>query len=125
MIFDYIYANIYNWYNRMAQNGRNVDPQHLTSLSFGICVCGWALLSIDIYNKVAGKNIDISKLFYGFLSLLASGIVSLIYSKNDRYQKVYDKFITSNKIKNRAKAILISFIFIFFPLILYIVMIWI
>ena len=105
MIFDYVYANIYNWYYRMVHNGRNVDPQDLTAMLFGICACGWFLLILDVYRKLgAGNNIHVSNLFYGLLGLLISGIVSLIYSKNDRYQRVYDQYITSNKIKNKYQT---------------------
>ncbi len=122
MLIDYIYANLYDWYYKMAQNGRKVDPQFSTSMLFGLCCCGWFLLLLELYTKLGNRNdIHINYLFYGLLGLLASGIVSLIYSKNDRYQRVYDKYITSNKIKNKKKGILISICFIILPFILFVV----
>jgi hypothetical protein len=120
MVFDYVYANLYNWYYRMVQNGRKVDPQNLTAMLFGICACGWFLLLLEIYLRIeARNNIHISYLFYGLLTLLISGIVSSIYSKNDRYQKVFEQYITSNTIENKRKAVLLSIGFIFFPFILF------
>jgi hypothetical protein len=71
MIFiDYVYANIYNWYKRMADNGRRVDPQGLTSVVFGICANGWFLFFRQSRGDSSGRAALIFSWSFVFLPYL-------------------------------------------------------
>jgi hypothetical protein len=124
MIFDYVYANLYAWYYRMVLNYRKVDPKSATSTCFGIWGAGCFLFFFSSYEKIARMAfVKINPLVYGLIGLLTGGIVDMVYAKNDRYQKVYEKFIVSRGIKFKTQGFLLSVGFIFLPLMLWIIMV--
>jgi len=115
---DYVYAHIYSWYQKMADKGRKVNPQGLTSVVFGICANGWFIFFTELYFFLfKSHRVTINTLIYVIVALFFAGLVNLIYSNNDRYLMVYNTYLQSNK-KQNGKAIVFSWIFIFFPYIL-------
>jgi hypothetical protein len=118
-LIDYIYAHIYGWYQKMAEAGRKVNSQGLTSVVFGICANGWFIFFTELYFYLFPiHRITINTLVYVIVALFFAGIVNLIYSNNDRYLKVYHKYLQSDKARDRKRAIVFSWIFIFLPYIL-------
>jgi len=108
----------------MKMEGRKVNPQGLTSLAFGLCFGGWFFLIDWAYHHFVLHNFpgDTHK-FYSMIAVVVFyGIIDEVYSANDRYLKVYDKYVSSDKIKNRRSAILFSILFIILPYILFIVL---
>lgn len=115
---DFVYASIYSWYQQMADNGRKVNPQGLTSVVFGICTNGWFVFFTELYFYLSKSHrITINTLVYVIVALFSAALVNLIYSRNDRYRVVYNKYQQSNKKKSR-RAVIFSWVFIFFPYIL-------
>ena len=115
-LIDYIYAHIYSWYQKMAEAGRKINPQGLTSVVFGLCANGWFIFFTELYFYLFPiHRITINTLVYVIVALFFAGIVNLIYSNNDRYLKVYHKYLQSDKVRDRKRAIVFSWIFIFLP----------
>gem|GEM_PF-6760705 len=121
---DFIYFNIYRWYNKMKTDGRKVDPLIMTAIMFGICTEGWLLLIISWYNRFKFPNnlTDIYKLVSLFVMIISGGIINQFYQSNGRYLKVYDKYITSIVEKDKNKSIFLSFLFIFSPYLIFVAM---
>jgi hypothetical protein len=118
-LIDYVYAHIYTWYQKMVEKGRKVNPQGLTSMVFGICANGWFIFFTEVYFSLfKSHRITINTLVYVIVALIFAGLVNVIYSSKDRYQVVYNKYQQSDKVRERQKAIVISWIFIFFPYLL-------
>ena len=118
-VIDFVYAHIYGWYNQMKMNGRKVDPQRYTALVFSICSVGWLVLGIELYDRfLVNRAMDLNMLLVVFVALLSGGVIKQIYSRNDRYLMVYDKYTESGKMKNKGKYIFYSFLFIFIPYVL-------
>ncbi len=116
---DYVYAHIYSWYQKMVENGRKVNPEGLTSMLFGICANGWFIFFIELYYFISKSHrVTINILVYGIVALFFAGVVNLIYSRNDRYLKVYNRYLQSDKAQDRRRGIVFSGIFIFLPYIL-------
>jgi hypothetical protein len=116
---DYLYFNIYRWYYKMETDGRKVDPQNLTSMWFGICISGWCLFGNIIYSHYFQKNsAEFNKLILFFIAFTSYAIVNYIFSSNDRYLKVYNKYISSADNKSKGKLIFFSFAFMLLPYIL-------
>jgi hypothetical protein len=116
---DYVYAHIYGWYQKMVENGRKVNPEGLTSMLFGICANGWFIFFMEFYYFLSKSHrVPINILVYGLVVLFFAGIVNLIYSRNDRYLKVYNRYLQSDKAQDRRRGIVFSMIFIFLPYLL-------
>jgi hypothetical protein len=113
---DCVYAHIYSWYQKMAENGRKVNPPGLTSMVFGICGNGWFIFFTELYFYLSkAHRVVINTLVYILVTLFFAGLVNLIYSRNDRYLRVYNKYLQSDKMQDRRRAIVFSWIFIFLP----------
>ena len=121
---DYLYFNIYRWYYKMETDGRKVNPQSITSWWFGICVSGWVLFGNISYSHYFHSNYfqkssdDFNKLVLFFVGLTSYAIVNYIFSLNDRYLTVYNKYVSSADSKSRGKLIFLSFTFMLLPYIL-------
>lgn len=113
---DNVHAHIYRWYQKMAENGRKVNPKRLTSLVFGICGNGWFIFFTQLYyHFLPSQRVKIDILLYGIVGLLSAGVANLIYSHNDMYLQVYNHYLQTDKMQDRKRAIIYSWIFIFFP----------
>ncbi len=114
---DYVFFNIYRWYNAMKTNGRNVNPTSATAMMFSICVVGWSICLIlfysDFITKINYFRNSNNKYIFALIGLLSYGIVNSYYSSKDRYLTIYNKF--SAGVSNRKNTILLSFIFIILP----------
>jgi hypothetical protein len=119
-IVDYIYFNIYRWYYQMKTKGRRIDPALLTAVTFGLCFGGWFFFVDVIYHLYAKHSLmnKMDKFILIAVAVLFAGIINEIYSSNDRYAKVHDKYVTSGKIKDKNRAIIFSFLFIYLPYII-------
>jgi len=119
-LIDYVYFNLYRWYNKMKTEGRKVDPENATSMIFGLSIGGWFILIDVIYHhfflKIPLNNIDI--IISAFIMIISWGLVNTFYSKNERYLIVYTRYMASDIVKNKAKEIFISFLFLLLPYIL-------
>lgn len=118
---DYIYFNIYSWYNDMKKAGRKVNPQSLTSMAFGICIGGWFILITVFYLQYNNHKVfisDFKKYIFIFVTLISAGLINEFYSSNNRFQKVYNKYINTVKPQNRKKTFLFSLLIIFLPYII-------
>ncbi len=103
----------------MKTDGRKVDPQGLTSMWFAISVSGWFLLGNLTYSHFYQKNYtEFSKLIGIFIALTSYAVVNYVYSSNDRYLKVYNKYISSADNKSKGKLIFLSFVLMLLPYIL-------
>jgi hypothetical protein len=103
----------------MVEKGRKVNPQGLTSVVFGICANGWFIFFTELYFYLfKSQRVTINTLVYVIVALFFAGLVNLIYSSNDRYLTVYNRYQQSDKVQDRRRAIVFSWIFIFFPYIL-------
>jgi len=103
----------------METDGRKVNPQSITSWWFGICVSGWFLFGNITYSQYFQKTSDeFNKLILIFIAFTSSAIVNYIFSSNDRYQKVYNKYISSTDSKSKGRLIFLSFAFMLLPYIL-------
>jgi hypothetical protein len=119
-VIDCVYAHIYGWYNQMKTNGRKVDPQRYTALAFSICSVGWLMLCIELYDRfLVNRSMDVNMLLVVFVALLSGGVIKQIYSRNERYIVVYNKYTASGKMKNKGKYIFYSWLFIFSPYVLF------
>lgn len=119
-LIDYIYNNIYSWYNKMKTDGRKVDPPGLTSMAFGLCFGGWFFFIDWFYYHFILHSFpeSIHKLILIFVVFLFAGIINKVYSSNERYLKVYNKYMSSDIVKNKNRAILLSVLFILLPYII-------
>ena len=101
----------------MKTDGRKVDPLLMTAIMFGLCGEGWFLLIAFCYNHLTFPSLLSStfELVSMFVMVISGGIVNQFYSSNNRYLKVYDKYITSIIEKDKNKSIFLSFLFIFSP----------
>jgi len=119
---DFIYFNIYSWYNKMKMDGRKVDPQLMTAIMFGMCAEGWLLLITSCYNhfKFPINLSDTYKLLSLLVMVISGGIINQFYQSNNRYLKVYDNYITSIVEKDKKKSVFLSFLFIFSPYLIFV-----
>jgi hypothetical protein len=118
---DYLYFNIYKWYFKMKISGRDVDPQNMAAIMFGLSIGGWYFAITLIYNRFVKhiyflKNTD--TIIFIILAIITGGIINLIYSSNNRYLTVYDKFISSDIGKKRKRGLIISFGIVLMPLLI-------
>jgi hypothetical protein len=103
----------------MKTDGRKVEPKSLTSMWFGVCVSGWVLFVSLLYSHFTKKGYpSFNNLVLFFIGLLGFGIVNVIYSSNDRYLNVYNKYIALYGDKSRERLALFSFAFLLLPYIL-------
>lgn len=108
----------------MKTDGRKVDPQSLTSLLFGLSTSGWVIFATAAYSHYAhydyfqDKYVEFDKWIVFFTGFITYVIVNYIYSANDRYLKVYNKYISFADSKSKGRLIFLSFTFILLPYIL-------
>ena len=121
-LFDYVYPHIYSWYYQMKLNGRKVNPQSLTSLAFSICSVGWLIFLIELYDRFFNEHhtTNVNTIVVIIVALLSGGLVNKIYSKNDRYLKIYNKYSASDKNSNKKRSTFLSWIFIWIPYLLFV-----
>lgn len=113
-----IYAGIYDWYNRMKINGRNVNPSGMVALMFGISIEGWGLLSFYLFYKYFKDNATIPSSAIVVLFVLAVIFGSLIneyYTSENRYLNIYNDYISVSSKKVKTKNILNSFCILLLP----------
>lgn len=104
----------------MKTDGRKVDPQGLTSMWLGLCIGGWFLL-IDIgYFHFVQKSFpdNTHNIVLIFITLISMGLMRNLYASDDRYLKVYTKYISCEVEKNKGKEIFFSFMFVLLPYLL-------
>jgi hypothetical protein len=105
----------------MKTNGRKVDPQRYTALAFSICSIGWYILVMELYDRfLSYHTTHINTIIIIIVALLSGGVINEIYSRNDRYIKVYNKYVSAVTIKNKGKFILFSWLFILLPYLLFV-----
>lgn len=81
---DFLYFNIYRWYFRKKTDGREVDPQGLTSMWFGICVCGWLLLGKIVYSQYFQRSItELTMWIITFVGFTTYAMVYNYYRSSD------------------------------------------
>jgi hypothetical protein len=103
----------------MAEGGRKVNPQSLTSMVLGICATGWLIFFVEFYYFVSGVHIvSNSVVVYVFAALLFSGLTNYLYSLDDRYLEVYNRSKYSAPKARRNRAMVFSWVFIFLPYLL-------
>lgn len=108
-LLDYIYFNIYSWYYNVKTDGRKVDPTGLTSFVIGVCIGGWIFLLDSIFPSLLQKlTSGYHKLILIILAILFTALVNEIYTKNARYVKIYNQHTTSDIVKNKGLATLLS-----------------
>jgi len=116
---DYLYSHIFGWYQKMVDDGRQVDPSSLTDMLFGTAMNGWVLLFSWLVLKPVPK---FNTLVYTMILVTIYGITDMFYSKNNRGLKVYnDIYLKSNKAE-RKRGVVLSMVFIFVPYLLYILL---
>jgi hypothetical protein len=119
--FDYLFFNVYNWYNKMRLSGRKVDPTYLTVAIFAFSHTMWCFaiylfcdrLFIHHYlNKIMWPCLTIVWiLFYYFLN------TALI--DNYRYLDIYNKYKDYAASNTKAKRdTLISILFVILPVLI-------
>ncbi len=115
-IVDYVYGNMYGWYLNIQLKGRKVDPQRLTAILFGICATAWIAAIAEAYYVYSKKPvIAFNSLLYLILMITFYGITNEIYSRNDRYIKVYKKYAKTRKAQRLPTPIILSFLFFMLP----------
>ncbi len=117
---DFIYGNIYHWYNRMKLSGKSVNPEGMTSIMFGLCFSGWLFLADWLHARFRTHNYsgDNYTLFLILAAFLFAGITNWFYSRNNRFQSVHDKHVQASILKKQKFQPLLSFLFIFSPFII-------
>ncbi|MBS0258665.1 MAG: hypothetical protein JSR13_13230 [Proteobacteria bacterium] len=119
--FNLIYASIYDWYNRMKTNGRNVNPSGMVALMFGLAIEGWGLLSFYLFYKYFKNNASIPSTAIVVLFVLAivfASVVNEYYTSKNRHLNVYNDYISVSSKEAKAKNILVSFCVLLFPYII-------
>ena len=117
-ILNVIYASIYDWYNRMKTNGRNVSPSGMVALMFGLSIEGWGLLSFYLYYKYFKNNASIPSTAIVVLFALAivfASVVNEYYTNKNRYLNIYNDYISVSSNEAKSKNILVSFCVLLFP----------
>lgn len=114
-IIDYLYYNVYCWYNNMKLSGRKVDPLNMTSTVFGLCFTGWTLIGIFLYYHFTQKRMEndgwVIAVLIGFFG---SFIIDSIYnSTKERYLKVYNYYSSFSQLSRRP--IVFSLLFLMLP----------
>lgn len=116
--FNLIYASIYDWYNRMKTNGRNVNPSSMVAFMFGLSIEGWGLLSFYLFYKFFKNNATIPSTAIVVLFVLAivfASVVNEYYTSKNRYLDVYNDYISVSSKEAKSKNILFSFCVLLLP----------
>ena len=104
--FNLIYVSIYDWYNRMKQNGRSINPSGMVALMFGISIEGWGLLLYSFFYKFFKHNTIIpssSIVILSMLGIILGGLVNEYYSYKDRSTVIYNNYLSMYSKKNQDK----------------------
>jgi hypothetical protein len=114
---NYIFFNIYRYNYEKKLEGRKIDPATWSSFMLGICVGGWSILLIYLFDLVSKKNTssNIYELICCCSVFISAGLINNYYTNNYRYQDIYNYYTTNNRIKNKRKAWLLSYLFLISP----------
>jgi hypothetical protein len=117
---DYLFYNIYSWYNKEGTFRKSNDPSTRASFLLGLCVGGWCIFIALIFHRNLIKEPFYQYLNYFFIliALISGGLFHLHYNStiywdiNKKYkeEKMPYKFI--------AYPVFFSLSFIFLPFIL-------
>ena len=118
-LIDYVYYNVYRWYDEMKRSGRKVDPASLSSTVFGMSFGGLCLLIFWFYSYITHKEWpDLGWIFIVAFSFLVSWIIDWIYSSRNRLFKVLEYYRDKNI---KRSNIALVFICLFSPFIIYVI----
>lgn len=110
---NYLFFNIYCWYNRMKSNGRNVDPLKMTAFLLGMSFGGWLMVfTYSYFNFIIKTGTPkILAVIIGMAMMIVSGIINEYYVANNRYLTIYNRYSSAKKrIGLSILVILIPFI---------------
>lgn len=113
-----VFASIYDWYNRMKSNGRNIDPLGMAALMFGLSIEGWSLLLFYLFFKYFRQNESIPSsivLILFALAIIFSWLVNEYYTSKERYLQIYNDYISLSSKGSKQKNVLFSFCFLLLP----------
>lgn len=113
-----VFVSIYDWYNRMKSNGRNVNPLGMAVLMFGLSIEGWSLLLFYLFFKYFrhGESIPSSiVLILIVVAVIFSWLVNEYYTSNERYLQIYNDYISLSSKGSKQKNVLFSFCFLVLP----------
>ncbi len=117
---DYLFYNIYSWYNKKGTFRKSNDPSMRASFLLGICLGGWCLFVAYLYYSYTNGGHFSVYLQYVIvlITLVSSGFFHLHYSSTI-YWSIDKKYSEENQpyrfIKN---PVFFSLSFIFLPFIL-------
>jgi hypothetical protein len=117
--FEYLFFNVYNWYNKMKLSGRKVDPGYLTVAIFAFSGSMWGFaiyLFCDhffihhyLQEKILGPCLAI--VWVLFYYLFSSALLD-----NYKYLDIYNKYKDYTTSNAKAKRdTLISILFVILP----------
>lgn len=124
---DYLYYNIYNWYYKDGNSNGKVDPTFMVSLMFAFSGSWWAaflthIISRIVYHYDIGRHYKEYIYFFLIPGIVFGVIINELYLSDLKYMKVYRRF--SNEAGNKKAGFVLSFSFIFLPMVLWILTVW-
>lgn len=122
-VIDYVYVNIFRWYYKDGLYNRKADPNTMTAFMFGIWLGGLGMLASFIYSDLTRHvqfyKIKESAMYITIIcSILFAILINEFYLKQNRYLNLYHSYISKNKMGNKYKGIVYSFLFILLPYLL-------
>jgi hypothetical protein len=95
---NYWYFNIYCWYYRMKENGRNVDPVGTTCFAFAMSIAGWAMFFIFTYFDFKRTSIPSNcTIAISVVMFIAWAIINEYYLTNNRYLEIFNQYSSGKK----------------------------
>ena len=120
--FEYLFFNIYNWYNEMRLSGRKVDPTYLTVSLFAFSGTSWGFViyvfcdRLFIHNYLEEKIMVpcLTMLWVLFYYLLSTALID-----NYKYLNIYNKYKPYAASNTKAKRdTVFSILFVVLPVLI-------